>query len=83
MIYEGYFISDLETKDIVVLNRDVQMLSIATLNNKEVTLDLNGYKLNLYEINLNSSILRIIDSSEEKNESTTTTTKKYFSIFAK
>lgn len=66
MIYEGYFISDLETKDIVVLDRDVQMLSIATLNNKEVTLDLNGYKLNLYEINLNSSILRIIDSSEEK-----------------
>ena len=65
-IYEGYFISDLETKDIVVLNRDVQMLSIATLNNREVTLDLNGYKLNLYEINLNSSILRIIDSSEEK-----------------
>ena len=65
-IYEGDFISDIETKDKVVLDRDVQMLSIATLNNREVTLDLNGYNLNLYEINLNSSILRIIDSSEEK-----------------
>lgn len=60
------FVEDMLNKDTVKLTKDTQMVTKINLENKNVTLDLNGYKLYLYEINLNSSNLRIVDSSEEK-----------------